>query len=239
MNRYDDSPDFDSWSATIAFSATSGNVRSDGFPVTSLPLIFGAWIQLRAYIDLDADRLGLYYGNDVLKENTSWKDGVSGGGVTVIDTLNLFSTLGASGSSGMYFDDAWLQRADRRGVILKRGAEPGAGWRAIRPDDPVAPAAWPAGDRLRLRDQRSAGVADHRRRRDRPEQQMGGERHGAAQRRESPVPCRCHGARSGRHTRGEQLRADPRRVRFVRALEPAVTCGAGACSSSRAGSRAP
>jgi hypothetical protein len=125
LNTYDDpGTGQDNWSLQVRFNATGGYVRSDGATHGQVNMIFDQWVTFRAYIDLDNDRVDIYYGAQVLAEGDSWKNGISGGGVAAIAVLDLYGGDGSNGSSGIYFDDASLQHAGQIDVILDGGPNP-------------------------------------------------------------------------------------------------------------------
>lgn len=145
MSRYGN-PNDDNWSLQVRFHASTGKVTSDGVGHQSAPLLFGQWVSLRAFIDLDRDRVDISYGDHLLVNGESWKDGISGGGIDVIAALDLYGGPGSSGITGMYWDDASLQPARPFDVILDGGPNPASVGQlftltTIAPELPNAPAA--------------------------------------------------------------------------------------------------
>ena len=105
------------WSVQVSFS--NGVVSAEGSVPATLPWILGEWVELKVMIDLDADTQVFYYGGDMLYES-SWTDGVSGGGVLDIGAVDLFG----NGASPVYYDDMSLQPA---GVAIES-----ASWSEIK-----------------------------------------------------------------------------------------------------------
>ena len=69
----------------------------------TLPLIKGAWVELRVEIDFTDDVCAFYYGGQLLYEGT-WTEEVSGGGISNLAAVDLF----ANGASSIYYDDLSL-----------------------------------------------------------------------------------------------------------------------------------
>ena len=68
----------------------------------SIPIVFDAWVELRAEIDLDADTCLIYYDNQLMGEYT-WSIGVSTVGVAEIASLDLFPADNNTGE--VFYDD--------------------------------------------------------------------------------------------------------------------------------------
>jgi hypothetical protein len=102
MNQYG-APAIDNWSLQVRFDSLNGIVESQ-FDYNTLPLIMDEWVELRAEIDLDSDVLDIYYGADPLALGLIWTENVSGGGITSIACLDLYS----QSLDGIYYDDVSL-----------------------------------------------------------------------------------------------------------------------------------
>jgi hypothetical protein len=90
------------WSVQIHF--IDGECRGDTFEgYWALPWILEEWVEIRLEIDLDADIQTVYYGGDFFYTG-SWSQGVSGGGQTVIEAVDLFG----NGARTVYYDDMSL-----------------------------------------------------------------------------------------------------------------------------------
>ena len=85
------------WSTDIQFA--NGLVTNDG-DLATLPMITDAWVEIRIEIDLDADLQTIYYGGNYLTQ-TSWIEGMSGGGALNIAALDLYS----NNACDVYYDD--------------------------------------------------------------------------------------------------------------------------------------
>jgi hypothetical protein len=66
------------------------------------PIVFDAWVELRAEIDLDADNCKIYYDNQLLGEYI-WSIGVSTAGIAQLSSLDLFPA--DSTVSAVLYDD--------------------------------------------------------------------------------------------------------------------------------------
>ncbi len=94
-------------STVVRFNGEFGAILSEGDYSPVLPIVFDRWVELRLDIDLDADSQTLFY-DGVPVVTKSWTEGVSGGGVPMIDTLDLFG----NGASVVYYDDISLVELD-------------------------------------------------------------------------------------------------------------------------------
>ena len=88
------------WSVQIHF--LDGMIVNDTTG-EGLPWILDEWVELRLEIDLDADIQTVYYAGDFFYTG-SWSQGVSGGGQTVIEAVDLFG----NGARTVYYDDMSL-----------------------------------------------------------------------------------------------------------------------------------
>jgi hypothetical protein len=105
LNTYAAGDPNKNWSVQIHF--IDGEVRGDtaeGY--WPLPWIAGEWVEIRLEIDLDADIQTVYYGGELLY-TYSWSNGVSGGGQTAIEAVDLFG----NGARTVYYDDMSLMPA--------------------------------------------------------------------------------------------------------------------------------
>jgi len=71
-----------------------------------LPMVRDQWMEIRVEIDLVNDIQKFYYGGDLLYES-SWTDGMSGGGILNIAAVDLWG----NGASAVYYDDICLTSA--------------------------------------------------------------------------------------------------------------------------------
>lgn len=100
------------WSLDLEFNADLGICRDYDSPSSATPLIRGQWVEVFMDIDLDNDRMNVYYGNTHLIVNKSWANGASTGGQPAVQAIDLYAgepTQG--GTSGMYFDDISIRLA--------------------------------------------------------------------------------------------------------------------------------
>jgi hypothetical protein len=103
LNTYADGG-INNWSTEIQFA--NGSVINDGDGAT-LPVIFDQWVEIRVEIDLDTDVQAIYYGGNLLTQ-TSWTEGLSGGGALNIGAMDLFSNA----ASDIYYDDISIEEAN-------------------------------------------------------------------------------------------------------------------------------
>jgi len=101
LNTYEDDGE-KSWSTQLRFNADSGVVVSNP-EGSELWLVYDEWVEIRVEIDLDADIQKIYYDESLLVEK-SWKDGVTGGGVANIASVDLFANY----ATAVYYDDMSL-----------------------------------------------------------------------------------------------------------------------------------
>jgi hypothetical protein len=110
LNRY---PSFN-WSLQVHLDATANLVRIDRYQAQQIQatLIKGQWVEFRAEIDLDNDKVDYFYNGVEILSDWSWKNGVSGNGDPSIKALDLYGgEPGQGGTSGTYFDDVSLMPA--------------------------------------------------------------------------------------------------------------------------------
>lgn len=111
LNTYTDSGPYN-WSTQVRFDKDSGMVVPDSGAGT-LPLIYNQWVELAVVIDLDSDTQSFYYGGAKLYDS-SWTDGLSGGGALNIAAIDLY----ANDASSVYYDDISI-------LPLRQVPEPG------------------------------------------------------------------------------------------------------------------
>ena len=87
------------WALQVAFNTVTDTVESEPEGMT-LPIIYDDWVEIKVEIDLEEDYQYVYYGGDLLTEK-SWSEGVSGGGITEIQCVDLWG----NGASAHYYDD--------------------------------------------------------------------------------------------------------------------------------------
>jgi subtilisin family serine protease len=103
LNTYSDGGD-KNWSTQVHFNSDLNLVIADGEAAGEvLPLIRGQWVEIHVEIDLINDIQEFYYNGQLLYQS-SWSDGVSGGGALNIAAVDLF----ANGASTVYYDDLSL-----------------------------------------------------------------------------------------------------------------------------------
>ena len=102
LNTYADGGPYN-WSTELLFE--NGVLTNDGSGAT-FPLVNDAWTELRIEIDFDADTQTFYYDGNFF-DQTSWVDGVSGGGVANLAAMDLFS----NGATEVYWDDISIEPA--------------------------------------------------------------------------------------------------------------------------------
>ena len=103
LNQYDDAGTTLNWSVQVMFDGGTNLVDNTGISEGTLPLIKGAWVELRLEIDLTDDICSFYYGGQSLYSGT-WTGEVSGGGINNIAAVDLF----ANGATPVYYDDISL-----------------------------------------------------------------------------------------------------------------------------------
>lgn len=103
LNTYNDGGPYN-WSVQVSFN-TNNTVVSDPEGST-LPLIRGAWVELRLEIDLDQNLQTFYYGGSMLYQK-SWTEGMSGGGILDIAAIDLYANY----ATPVYYDDMSLMPA--------------------------------------------------------------------------------------------------------------------------------
>ena len=117
LNDYEDGQGAgNNWSLQVGLDNDAGQIQDDPInivpPVDTLPLITDEWVEFRAEIDLENDTCDYYYNDELFVEGKSWVDGVSGGGVAIIDAIDLYGDEpGVGGTTGVYFDDVSIQPA--------------------------------------------------------------------------------------------------------------------------------
>lgn len=103
MNQYNDAGTTINWSVQVNFNSSTNQVFNTGITGGTLPLIKGAWVELRVEIDFTDDVCAFYYGGQLLYEST-WTNEVSGGGISNLAAVDLF----ANGASSVYYDNLSL-----------------------------------------------------------------------------------------------------------------------------------
>ena len=106
LNTYADGGT-NNWTLQLCFDSTSGNVFDDSGATcagNSLPFVTDQWAEIRVEIDLDADSFDLFYNGGQLITGGVWSQHTSGGGVTSIGAVDLWS----NGGTPVYYDDMSL-----------------------------------------------------------------------------------------------------------------------------------
>ena len=75
-------------------------------------MITDAWVEIRVEIDLDANLQTIYYGGVCLTQ-TSWTEGISGGGALNIAAMDLYS----NNASDIYYDDISIESGGPTPII--------------------------------------------------------------------------------------------------------------------------
>ncbi|GIV01185.1 MAG: hypothetical protein KatS3mg015_0015 [Fimbriimonadales bacterium] len=107
LNQY---PQPLNWSHQVNFNADTNKVTAD-FQQGETDLVKGQWVPYMVDINLDTDKQHTYYNGVPFVIGQSWKDGVSGMGISNIAALDLYGgefNSNPPGTSGMYFDDITL-----------------------------------------------------------------------------------------------------------------------------------
>jgi hypothetical protein len=107
LNQY---PDPLNWSHQVQFDANDNKVYAD-FQQGETDLIKGQWVPYKVDINLTGDKQDTYYNGVPFVIGQSWRDGVSGMGISNIAALDLYGGEFNSqppGTSGMYWDDIVL-----------------------------------------------------------------------------------------------------------------------------------
>jgi hypothetical protein len=100
LNTYNDGGPYN-WSTQLRFQ--DGVVTNDG-DMATFPILFDEWVEIRVEINLDLDTQTIYYAGSLLSQ-TSWTEGISGGGVLNIGAIDLYS----AGATDIYYDDILLE----------------------------------------------------------------------------------------------------------------------------------
>jgi|GEM_PF-5023707 len=104
LNQYNDADPVNSnWSMQLRLGGLDGIVESE-FDGATTDLIYNEWVEVRAEIDLNADLFDIYYNDVILAEGLIWSENVTGGGLTQIDVLDLYTPTGTPA----YIDDVLL-----------------------------------------------------------------------------------------------------------------------------------
>ncbi|MCI0396153.1 MAG: DUF11 domain-containing protein [Chloroflexi bacterium] len=111
LNIYNDGGPYN-WSTQVNFDSVSDMVINDGISGGTAPIVYDQWVEIRVEIDLTADTQTFYYNGTQLYSGT-WTGEVSGGGIAVIDAVDLF----ANNASSVYYDDISLIPAGFAGGI--------------------------------------------------------------------------------------------------------------------------
>ena len=133
LNRY---PASMNWSLQQQFDATSGLFTPNEPGGTSFPLVRDTWVPIIAAIDLDNDRVDVWYGADLAVENGAW----IGNGAQQIACLDLYGgePTGA-GIDGMLLDNIRLEKTGiGMGLVSSPSAVPDGGTLSIDLEAPQA-----------------------------------------------------------------------------------------------------
>ncbi len=107
LNQYDDAGATNNWSTQVNFNMIQNLVVAEGEAAgATLPMVRDQWMEIRVEIDLVNDVQKFYYGGDLLYQST-WTDGMSGGGILNIAAVDLWG----NGASAIYYDDICLTSA--------------------------------------------------------------------------------------------------------------------------------
>jgi uncharacterized repeat protein (TIGR01451 family) len=106
LNTYADGGP-NNWTLQVCFDSATGMAYDDVGATcagNSVPFVTDQWAEIRVEIDLDADLFDLYYNNNALITGGVWSQHTSGGGVTSIGAVDLWS----NGGTSVYYDDMSL-----------------------------------------------------------------------------------------------------------------------------------
>ena len=103
LNQYDDPGNTLNWSVQVDFNSSTNLVENTGVSGGTLPLIKGAWVELRVEVDFTDDVCAFYYGGSLLYSGT-WTEEVSGSGISNLAAVDLF----ANGASSVFYDNLSL-----------------------------------------------------------------------------------------------------------------------------------
>lgn len=111
LNSY---PTSKNWSLQVQFDATNGVVHAaEPTGLGDLTLITDEWVSLTVAIDLDNDRVDVWYGPDLLIENGPWIDN----GVKRIACVDLFGDVPATpGIKQMFYDNIRIEQVTGPGA---------------------------------------------------------------------------------------------------------------------------
>jgi hypothetical protein len=101
------------WALQMLFTSTTVSDLDRG---GSLPVIKDKWVTVDLFVDLDNDKMELYYGGNLVSSGVFTSQG-SGGGLKNLDTLDLFSNNGST----VYWDDVGLVPAPGAMALLGLG----------------------------------------------------------------------------------------------------------------------
>lgn len=100
MNQYVSDGSSLNWSLDLVMDSDLGVVRDFNEPGTSVPLRRGTWVPVKAVVDLDADHLRVWYGEEIVVDR-SWSDGFGQSGAVELAAIDLF----CNGGSVVFYDD--------------------------------------------------------------------------------------------------------------------------------------
>lgn len=123
LNQYMDAncAGTNNWSAQINMDTGTGEMNAEGGYLggtihTPLSIVFNEWVQMRTIVDLDADQASIFYGDDPVVTDYQWSEGVSGGGISAIACLDLF-TFGGT----LYWDDVVVEEMAGGPLCMESG----------------------------------------------------------------------------------------------------------------------
>ena len=123
MNQYGD-PNTDNWSLQVRFNANGNKVKNDSTGGLATDLIRDKWVQFRVFIDLDTDKVDIFYNDVILATGQSWTNGISGGGILQRANLDLFGGNATNAISAWYVEDVVLERGDTYAVVTNGQPNP-------------------------------------------------------------------------------------------------------------------
>lgn len=125
LNRY---PDQLSWSLQLRIEPGLGRIQLDsdaGSGPGDLPLIFDQWVPIYSCIDLESDRVDIYYGKDLLAIGASWINGLGSGGSKQIAALDLYSgEPDQNGITELFFDNTQMDKVQGPCLVVNASPNP-------------------------------------------------------------------------------------------------------------------
>jgi hypothetical protein len=106
------------WAVQFGFNGATGKIENGFIAGDKRNLKYDRWMSLVVAIDLDNDRYDAWYGDKLVTENASYTRGSGALEAAVVDLY------GATGFSGLYFDDIRLEKGFGGPLVLNAQPNP-------------------------------------------------------------------------------------------------------------------